>query len=82
MPVNISNNERAIGARFTWYQRAALVLSCRRIRCITLMILREFVSTMATNSSMARQLRPVEMLREVRQRVLRNQFQGSIRGSS
>jgi hypothetical protein len=31
-----------------------LALSCRRIRCITLMILRELVSTMATSSSTAR----------------------------
>jgi hypothetical protein len=31
-----------------------LLFSCRRIRCITLMILREFVSTIATSSSTAR----------------------------
>jgi hypothetical protein len=34
-------------------QRLILWFSCARIRCITLMILREFVSTMATNSSTA-----------------------------
>jgi hypothetical protein len=34
--------------------RAHLLFSCCRMRCITLMILREFVSTMATNSSTAR----------------------------
>jgi hypothetical protein len=38
----------ATGAHFGW------LFSCRRMRCITAMIFRDFVSTIATSSSTAR----------------------------